>query len=120
MAPGLARRKADFVALEIDILPSQPRQIAEPLSGVKAKKNEAFPLTTGHCQDALQFRQRESATDSWYGTLDVFDGLNRVFRKKTIFFRALKHHAQKFDFMIHGRRADSLEFGFAIRENIGL
>jgi len=58
---GLAGGQPDFFLGEIEILPRERGDVAQPLAGVKAEKNHAAPFFIRQFHELFQFGQRERA-----------------------------------------------------------
>src|SRR6516225_3601608 len=87
--------------MQVDILPSQARDISQPLACVETKENHRTPLIVSDAENRFQFRNREWAANSGLALSDSGYELCRIIADQSITPRSTKNHPEKLDLVIH-------------------
>ena len=130
VALGLATDQRQLAALEVDVLPSQPRDVSDPLAGVEPEQNQPDPFAVRDTQKSLDLRQLERTPARAFLCRFGRSNADRNVRgDQTLGLRVLERHAHdlhgvvgrrgaqaqrqrvaKFHNIAHGDRAD-VDFG---------
>ena len=87
---GLSRPEADLVLTQIQVVPSQRRDISQPLSGIQSKQDQAPPFRVYDRKDALNFCDRKRTPLVVEAFANRVDKLARVLNDVAIPFRLAK------------------------------
>src|SRR6266404_8188957 len=97
---GLSRPQADLVLTEIQVVPSQRRDISQPLSSIQSKQDQTPPFCVSGREYALNFCDRKR-TPLVVGTFaNRVDKLARVFGDVAIPLRLAKQRLDRSQVMV--------------------
>ena len=88
--PRLARDETDLVALEVDLIPGEEREVAEALPCVEPELDERAPLVVREREDRAELVERERATLERRLSLRSLHPLSGVVDDQLVATRALK------------------------------
>ncbi len=115
---GLAGGQADFFLGEIKVRPCERGDVAQPLAGVKAKKNHSAPFFIRQFHELFQFGQRERAAFKVFPLLQDGYALGGVVVHQSFAAGGGKSRAENFQHQIGRTDGKTLRSGVAETGNI--
>jgi len=76
--PGLGSHEAEFSRLQVEICPSQLRDIPQSLPGIEPEKYHALPFVVGHREDRANFREGKGPSASLMRQFYRFDEFSGI------------------------------------------